>query len=160
PRTLRWVPRVAEPTVPPVQDVRRQAAAAAPRPESDPAAIRLIEATSDGPPSTAFADQALIDRWDILSGGRHEPGSLDAQVAALKARTDLSLPEKIQRVRDQMLPAAGVEPSHVPGLDSKNLRFYAHQSGELFIHSAALKLNPDTTIDVGYHLDNTVRAFG
>ncbi|HET6215134.1 MAG TPA: hypothetical protein VFE14_19880, partial [Micromonosporaceae bacterium] len=40
-----------------------------------------------------------------------------------------------------------------------NLRFYAHQSGELFIHSAALKLNPDTTIDVGYHLDQTLRAF-
>ncbi|HET6215130.1 MAG TPA: nucleotidyl transferase AbiEii/AbiGii toxin family protein, partial [Micromonosporaceae bacterium] len=123
PRTLSWVPRVDEVFVDTGQpDIERPEIE---RPEierPDPAEVRLIEAPGEGPPSTVFADQALIDRWDTLSGGRNQPGSLQAQIAALKARTDLGLAGKINLIRDRMLPDAGTDPSRVPGLESKNLR--------------------------------------
>lgn len=143
PQTLRWVPHDA-----PLEPLPRIHVA-------DTAAIRPMEARGHAPASDVLADPEMIQRWEAMAG----PDGVERQIALLKARSDLPAAEKVVAVREGLLREVAVEPSAVPDLDAKNLRFYAHQSGELFIHGSALILNPDTTIEVGYHVDQTYLGY-
>ncbi|MFJ7630495.1 hypothetical protein ACIQZN_28820 [Streptomyces sp. NPDC097595] len=50
------------------------------------------------------------------------------------------------------------EPSYVGGeLDRKNLRMYEWQRGELYIHSAAMILDPEATLEVTYEPEGRVK---
>ncbi|GAB2448951.1 hypothetical protein GCM10027187_15310 [Streptosporangium sandarakinum] len=121
--------------------------------------VQQMEGTGHAPPSDALADPGMIRRWETLSGRRDDPGSFEALVADLKGRTDLSLPEKVKHLQDEIMGPAGYKPTEVTGLDSKNLRVYVHQRGELYIHSAALMTDPGTTIEIAYKPDRTFQTY-
>jgi hypothetical protein len=170
PTQLRWVP--TEPThhgtgvtsrAPAVEHVATahhpaEAATGHDRVPSDRPEVSEIEATGDPQPSDAYPRPQMIEHWDALSAGRDDPRSLDARVDAIKARTDKTVREKIEAVRD-LLPESGSKPVQVWGLDSPDLRFYADNNGEAPIHAAAVLLNPNTTVEVGYHDGRTFEAY-
>jgi hypothetical protein len=110
-----------------------------------------IHATGSAPPSDIFAEPHRIEEWDALSAGPGHPGSLDDRIAAIKASADVPLPERLQQIRDELLPSVGDELSQIASRDQKHLRFYAWMSGEVYIHGAALMLDPETTIEIAYH---------
>ncbi|PPK65260.1 hypothetical protein V5P93_003698 [Actinokineospora auranticolor] len=117
---------------------------------------QLLERTGDAPPSDALADPAMVERWDALAD-RRSPDSYDAFVDRLK-EGDLGTSEKLRAVRDFMAEV-GETPSPVTGLDSKNLRVYTHQRGELYIHSAALMADRGTTLEIAYEFNRTIGTY-
>ncbi|WP_144127219.1 toxin glutamine deamidase domain-containing protein [Catellatospora sichuanensis] len=105
-----------------------------------------VEASGHQRPSDVFATPTQVTTWDALAGGR-----LDTLVGELKARDDLSLDQKLRHLREELFPAVAPPPSPVGGdLDTKNLRVYEWQSGELFVHAAALMLDDTATIEIAY----------
>ncbi|WP_433180107.1 hypothetical protein [Actinoallomurus sp. CA-150999] len=121
------------------------------RPE--PPAIREIKAKGRAPDSHIRATEEQIDRWNRLADGE-----LASQIAHIKGRSDLSVPEKLEQVRE-LLKDSGEKPSRVPNLDRKNLRVYTHQRGELFIHTAALLADRGTTIEIAYQPNRTYNNY-
>jgi hypothetical protein len=124
-----------------------------------PSPVQRLEATGRAPASTALAEPEMMARWKALAGDRGAPGSLDALLADVKARATVTLGAKIRYVRERIMAPAGYEPTHVGGLDSKNLRVYVHQRGELFIHAAALTADPETTIEIAYQPDRAFQTY-
>lgn len=127
-------------------------------PEEPPKASQ-IEATGDTTPSKVFAEQHMIDRWDALSAGPHDPRSLGARIEELKARTDQTTPQKIAHIHQDLMPAHAYELSPVPSVDNKHLRIYAHQSGEVYIHGSALMVDPHTTIEIAYQPERAITTY-
>ncbi|MBB5912857.1 hypothetical protein BJY24_001724 [Nocardia transvalensis] len=169
-RTLNWVPRDgAGPTVgTPPEPRDPPGIVVAPLTEGipaepgaiHPAEVKLIPTPGDNPPSTAFAEPERIPQWDRLSGSADSVGSVPSIVDGVM--NDPSVPEladKLAAIRDGLLPESAGAPSPVQNWDSKNLRFYSFQAGELFIHSAAAMTDPAITIEVGYLPDRVVDAY-
>ncbi|MDN3359933.1 ADP-ribosyltransferase domain-containing protein [Actinomadura sp. DC4] len=160
PHRLRWV----DPGEPPHMDTGHadqpvHVPAPHPRPAPDTPGVRRVEATGHGEPSTHYAEQAMIDKWDGLAAHDGRPHSLDAQLAELKARTDLPIEAKLQFVQRQIMAEAGYELTPVHSMDSKNLRIYAYQSGEIYSHVTALMVDPGTTIEIAYRPHRTWNTF-
>jgi hypothetical protein len=117
-----------------------------PQPAVRPPRASEIDATGRQPRSEVFPELRKVDEWDELT-----TGGLDALVAELKDRSGMSVTDKLERIRSGLFAAVGYEPSWVGGnLDLKNLRFYEWQTGELYIHAAAMMIDPDATIEVSY----------
>ncbi len=105
-----------------------------------------VEATGRQRPSAVFATPDQVRTWDTLAAG-----GLDTLVGELKARDDLSLDQKLAHLREELFREVAPPPSPVGGdLDTKNLRVYEWQSGELFVHAAALMLDDAATIEIAY----------
>ncbi|GAB4060036.1 hypothetical protein GCM10028775_73940 [Catellatospora paridis] len=105
-----------------------------------------VEASGHQRPSDVFATPEQVTTWDSLSGG-----GLDLLVGELKARDDLNLDQKLRHLREELFREVAPPPSPVGGdLDTKNLRVYEWQSGELFVHAAALMLDDTATIEIAY----------
>ncbi len=121
-------------------------------PHPDPP-IRTIGATGDAADSPIRASEERIAEWDRLSAGE-----LDARIAEIKSWQNGLVTAKLVEVQ-RILAAAGEQPSHVTTIDSKNLRVYANQRGELFIHGAALLVDPGTTIEVAYQPSRTFNSY-
>ncbi|GAA1380390.1 toxin glutamine deamidase domain-containing protein [Catellatospora chokoriensis] len=118
------------------------------RPDTDVAdpGTSHVEASGHQRPSDVFATPEQVTAWDALSGGR-----LDTLVGELKARDDLSLDQKLRHLREELFREVAPPPAPVGGdLDTKNLRVYEWQSGELFVHAAALMLDDTATIEIAY----------
>ncbi|WP_170213328.1 toxin glutamine deamidase domain-containing protein [Catellatospora citrea] len=118
------------------------------RPDTDAAdpGTSHVEASGHQRPSDVFATAEQVTAWDALSGGR-----LDTLVGELKARDDLSLDQKLRHLREELFREVAPPPAPVGGdLDTKNLRVYEWQSGELFVHAAALMLDDTATVEIAY----------
>lgn len=116
------------------------------RPFAEPPRVSEVGATGRLVPSRDFAEPHMMRQWDELHAGR-----LDELVNQVRVRTDLSVPEKMRLIQDELLARFGYQPARVEGnLDMMNLRFYEWQSGELFIHASAMMLRPEATIEVAY----------
>lgn len=119
------------------------------RPDATDPGTSHVEASGRQRPSGVYATAAQTATWDALAAGR-----LDALVGELKARDDLSLDQKLRHLREELFPEVAPPPSFVGGdLDTKNLRVYEWQSGELFVHAAALMLDDAATIEIAYEPD-------
>ncbi|MEV4413448.1 toxin glutamine deamidase domain-containing protein [Catellatospora sp. NPDC049609] len=111
--------------------------------------VSEVEATGRQRPSDVYATPEQVAAWDELAGGR-----LDELVAELKARDDLTVDQKLHHLREELFREVAPAPSHVGGdLDTKNLRCYEWQSGELFVHATALMLDSAATIEIAYEPD-------
>ncbi|MCX5434717.1 hypothetical protein OHU11_41805 (plasmid) [Streptomyces sp. NBC_00257] len=114
--------------------------------------VSEISASGQGVPSALFAPPEIVSGWDDLERtfgefSRH----IKEQVAA-------SGPEFFYQLKNTLLRDFAYEPSYVGGqLDRKNLRMYEWQRGELYIHSAALILDPETTLEVTYEPEGRVK---
>ncbi|WP_159025327.1 hypothetical protein [Streptomyces pluripotens] len=113
--------------------------------------VSEIEATGQGIPSTLFAPSNKIAEWDNLEQNFEDLSRrIKEQVASDVQGTFRQLEEQIREV--------AYEPSYVGGeLDRKNLRMYEWQRGELYIHSAALILDPETTLEVTYEPEGRLK---
>ncbi|BCJ74228.1 hypothetical protein CS0771_37720 [Catellatospora sp. IY07-71] len=115
----------------------------------DDPGVSQVEATGRQRPSAGYATPAQIATWDELAGGR-----LGELVAELKDRPGLTVDEKLRHLREELFREVAPAPSHVGGdLDTKNLRCYEWQSGELFVHATALMLDPAATLEIAYEPD-------
>lgn len=115
----------------------------------DEPGVSQVEATGRQRPSAAHATAEHVATWDELAGGR-----LDELVDELTAREDLTVDQKLRHLREDLFREVAPAPSHVGGdLDTKNLRCYEWQSGELFVHATALMLDPAATIEIAYEPD-------
>lgn len=153
PERLVWVEREAGPET--------DAHGNAPR-VTDPVTslgVRQIAATGRGEPSPHHAEPEMIARWEALAAGRDDPRSLDAQVERLKERTDIPLAVKIRQIEQDIMPAAGYQLTKVHDLDSKNLRMYVYQGGEIYIHAGALLADPATTIEIAFRPHRTWNTY-
>ncbi|WP_280454475.1 EndoU domain-containing protein [Nocardia brasiliensis] len=114
-----------------------------------PDGIRRLEGTGEGEASRLVADTWHIGLWDRLVGNRDQPGSLDYYLDRLATDKTKDISGKLSTL-DADMDSVGYGAREVAGIDDKHLRFYSHQSGEAYIHSAALILDPETTIEVAY----------
>ena len=156
PQLKQWVGQPGDDAAP--LQAEGQLGGHVPAPEL-PAGVRQLEGTGHAPDSTALADPAMVDKWNALAAGPEHARSLDAMVTQLKESTDADLSRKLNFLRNELLPRFGESPTDVTSLDSKNLRFYVHQSGELYGHSLALMLDHGTTLEIAYQPDNAYELY-
>ncbi|MEN8649726.1 hypothetical protein ABCR94_03480 [Streptomyces sp. 21So2-11] len=114
--------------------------------------VSEIGATGHGIPSTLFAPPEKVAEWDSLE---RNFGELSRRVR----EQVLSDPQgAIRQLQEGVFREVAYEPSYVGGqLDRKNLRMYEWQRGELYIHSAALILDPETTLEVAYEPEGRLK---
>jgi hypothetical protein len=113
--------------------------------------VSEIAATGHGVPSTLYASPERIAEWDELE---RSFGELSRRVKE-RAATD---PQGAFQQLERQFREVAYEPSFVGGqLDRKNLRMYEWQRGELYIHSAALILDPETTLEVTYEPEGRLK---
>lgn len=114
--------------------------------------VSEIAATGQGVPSEDFAAREKMAEWDALEGNFEE---LSRRV---KEQVASAGPAFFQQLKDRTLRDPAYEPSYVGGeLDRKNLRMYEWQRGEIYIHSAALILDPETTLEVTYEPEGRIK---
>lgn len=114
--------------------------------------VSEIAASGQGIPSTLFASPEKIAEWDGLE---RTFGELSRRV---KEQVASDVQGTFEQLQEQVFREVAHEPSYVGGqLDRKNLRMYEWQRGELYIHSAALILDPDTTLEVSYEPEGRLK---
>ncbi|MGZ2358295.1 hypothetical protein LRE75_16595 [Streptomyces sp. 372A] len=114
--------------------------------------VSEIAATGRGIPSPYLAPAERIAEWDALERtfGDFSRRTREQVVADPQGA--------LTRLREQVFRGMAYEPSYVGGeLDRKNLRMYEWQRGELYIHSAALILDRETTLEVTYEPEGRVK---
>ncbi|MFI9503665.1 nucleotidyl transferase AbiEii/AbiGii toxin family protein [Nocardia sp. NPDC052566] len=148
PRQRRWI---GEATPPPTE-----APAADPVATEPQEGVQRIEGAADAPPSGIFATPDQIARWDGLSadGGRRLDAFLAELVAYVEQTSVTDMVFRLHRELDQV----GVAPERISGMDNKHLRFYSHQSGEEHIHSMALTVDPETTIEIAFRPNGVFKS--
>ncbi|THA70672.1 hypothetical protein E6P78_08810 [Streptomyces sp. A0958] len=114
--------------------------------------VSEIAATGQGIPSPYLAPAEKIAEWDGLE---RTFGDFSRRVR----EQVVSDPQgAVRQLQEQVFRETAYEPSHVGGdLDRKNLRMYEWQRGELYIHSAALILDPETTLEVTYEPEGRLK---
>ncbi|WP_036509317.1 nucleotidyl transferase AbiEii/AbiGii toxin family protein [Nocardia aobensis] len=140
------------------------ASAGSPAHEATPAAVppegvRRIEGTGAGEPSTIAIDpENKMPQWDQLASDERDGSNLDDFLDRLAAHEGLSPTDKVYALH-RTLDTVGYKPEPISGMDSRHLRFYSHQSGEEYIHAAALMLNPDTTVEIAFQPNGVFKAY-
>lgn len=113
--------------------------------------VSEIAASGQGVPSRIHASLEKIAEWDHLERTFEDLSRRVKQQAAVDPQgTFRELQERFRQI--------AYEPSFVGGqLDRKNLRMYEWQRGELYIHSAALILDPETTLEIAYEPEGRLK---
>ncbi|MCG7524573.1 hypothetical protein MHW47_09005 [Streptomyces sp. OfavH-34-F] len=114
--------------------------------------VSEIAATGRGIPSPYTAPAEKIAEWDGLERNFAE------FTRRIREQVVVDPQGAIHRLQEQEFRGTAYEPSYVGGnLDRKNLRMYEWQRGELYIHSAALILDPETTLEVTYEPEGRLK---